>query len=171
MKPLAGLVLVVFASAALAQPKPKPFTSDAGKFTAAFPAAPRESAKTADLAVGEVTYTTFTHAASDGNTLMVSYADYPAAATKPDNLKTLFDGLRDGAKRPDGKLSGEEKTLEVGPDKLPGREFLIEKGKQRVRIRAVVSGARVYLVAAIGPEAFATGKDATAFLDSFTVTK
>ena len=112
-----------------------------------------------------------TYANSDGNAFMVSYTDFPASATKEENHGTLFEGIRNGVKGTDGKLVGEEKEIKFGPDKLPGREFTIEKGKQRIRFRVVLSGSRVYQVAAIGTEAFVTGKDGTAFLDSFHITK
>ena len=54
---------------------------------------------------------------------------------------------------------------------MPGREFVVDKGKQRVRYRVVLRDARLYQVAAIGTADFATGKDATQFFESFELTK
>jgi hypothetical protein len=167
-----GFVLVVFAGVAIGQKGEKgDYPSGEGKYSVKFPGTPKTASKTTRSAVGELTVNVATYANSDGNVYMVSYTDFPEAATKPENHATLLDGIRDGVKGKDGKIAGEEKKLESGPDKLPGREFTVEKGKQRIRYRVIVSGSRVYQVAAIGTEAFATGKDATAFLDSFQVTK
>jgi hypothetical protein len=164
-----GLVLVAFGGAAGArQPV---HTSDEGKYSVKFPGAPKLKSETVKSAIGDLTVNIATYANSDGNTFMVSFADFPEAATRPANLDTLFAGLRDGVKGRDGKFAGDAKAVEHGPDKLPGREFVVEKGKQRIRMRVLVRDNRVYQVAAIGTEAFATGKDGTAFLDSFQVTK
>ena len=165
---LGGFVLVVFVGAASAQHEHAPAE---GKYSVKFPGAPKITSQTAKSAVGDLTVNVATYANSDGNAFMVSYTDFPEATTKPDKLTTLFDGIRDGVKGKDGKLVGEEKKLEFGDDKLPGREFTIEKGKQRIRYRVVVRDNRVYQLATIGTEAFVTGKDGTAFLDSFQVTK
>lgn len=166
-----GVVLVAFVASASAQ-QPE-YASAEGKYKVRFPApgTPKLRSDTTKSAVGDLTVNIATFANSDGNVWLVSYTDFPAAATKPENHKTLLDGIREGAKGRDGKLSGEEKSIEHGADKLPGREFLVEKGKQRVKMRVVVSGSRVYQVALIGTEAFAAGKDGTAFLDSFSITK
>ena len=73
----------------------------------------------------------------------------------------------------DGKLVGDEKTIQFGADKWPGREFTVDKdkGKQRIKFRVVIRNNRVYQVVAIGTAEFANGKDATAFLESFELTK
>lgn len=165
------VVLAAFDAGAGAQ-QPE-YTAGDGKYKVRFPGTgqPKLRTEVTKSAVGDLTVNIATFANSDGSVWMVSYTDFPAAATKPENHKSLLDGIRDGAKGRDGKLSGEEKTLEHGADKLPGREFVVEKGKQRVRMRVVVSGNRVYQVALIGTEAFVTGKDGTAFLDSFSITK
>lgn len=161
-----GFVLVALAATASAQQKLH--TSADGKFSVAFPGQPRETPKTAATAVGEVQVNVFTYANADGNAFMVSYSDFPAAATKPDNHKTLFDGVRDGIKGRDGKVAAGEKDFKLG--ELPGREFVVEKGKTRIKMRVVVSGNRVYQVAAIGTEKFAND-EGTKFLDSFSITK
>lgn len=166
-----GMVLVAVAAVGVAQ-QPEYVATD-GKYKVRFPSPgqPKLRTEVTKSAVGDLTVHIATFANSDGSVWMVSYTDFPDAATKPENHKSLLDGIRDGAKGRDGKLSGEEKTIEHGADKLPGREFVVEKGKQRVRMRAIVSGNRVYQVALIGTEAFVTNKDGTAFLDSFSITK
>ncbi|QJW96130.1 hypothetical protein [Frigoriglobus tundricola] len=172
MRPiLVGIILAAYTTPALADHER--YTSDDGKFAADFPGAPKVTAKTTPSAVGNLQVHVATYANSDGSTFMVSYTDFPDPATKPDNLGTLFDGIRDGVKGRDGKVVGEEKTIKFGPNKLPGREFTVEKdkGKQRIRYRVVVRDRRVYQVAVIGSQDFTSGNDATAFLATFELTK
>lgn len=159
MRAALGVMFVVFGGAALAQ-QPE-HTSDDGKYSVKFPGAPKIKAETAKSAIGDLTVNVATYAQGNGDTYMVSYTDFPEAATRPANHDTLFAGLRDGVKGRDGKFAGDAKVISHGPDKLPGREFVVEKGKQRIRMRVVLSGSRVYQVAVIGTEAFATGKDST----------
>ncbi len=171
MKPiLVGIILAACTSTALADHER--YTSEDGKFAVDFPGAPKVAIpQTAKSAVGNLKVYVTTYANSDGNTFMVSYTDFPDSATKPDNLDTLFDGIRDGVKGRDGKV-GDEKNIKFGPGKLPGRDFTVEKDKkQRIRYRVVVRDNRVYQVAAIGSPEFASGKAATAFLESFELTK
>ena len=169
MRAAFGVVLIAFAGPVVAQPNE--YASTEGKYTVKFPDAPKVTSQTAKSAVGDLKVNIATFANSDGNAFMVSYTDFPAVATKEENHGTLFEGIRNGAKGTDGKLVGEEKELKFGPDKLPGREFTIEKGKQRIRFRVILNGGRVYQVAAIGTEAFVTGNSGTTFLDSFQITK
>jgi hypothetical protein len=169
MRAVVGVVLVAFVGAGVA--RSADYSSGEGKYSVKFPAAPKVITQNTKSAVGDLTVNIATYANSEGNAFMVSYTDFPALATKEENHATLFEGIRNGAKGSDGKLVGEEKEIMFGPDKLPGREFTIEKGKQRIRFRVVLNGSRVYQVAAIGTEAFATGKEGTVFLDSFQITK
>jgi hypothetical protein len=169
MRAAFGVVLFAFAGAAVAQPKDH--APPEGKYTVKFPDKPKVTSQTAKSAVGDLTVNVATYANSDGNAFLVSYTDFPDSATKQENHGTLFEGIRNGVKGTDGKLVGEEKEISFGPNKLPGREFTIEKGKQRIRFRVILSGSRVYQVAAIGTEAFVAGNSGTAFLDSFQITK
>ena len=72
--------------------------------------------------------------------------------------------------RADGAVLA-EKDVEIGPDKLPGRDLDIQKGKERVRVRLVLRGDRLYHVAVVGSPAFVSSRDAAKFLDSFELTK
>ena len=83
----------------------------------------------------------------------------------------FFDGVVSGVKGKDGKVVGEEKVLEFGQDKLPGRELVVDKGKQRIRFRAVLRDTRLYQVAVIGTAAFVAGRDASGFIESLALTK
>jgi hypothetical protein len=146
------------------------FAPKGGGYTICYPGKPRESTQTAKTMIGDVKITTATYATSDGNVYMVSYNDFPEGATKPENRNSLYDGVREGIKGRDGKLIGEE-VLAFGADKLPGREYVIDKGKQRMKFRVVLRDNRMYQVAVIGTNNFVAGKEAKSFLDSFALTK
>ena len=149
------------------------YSSDEGKFSVRFPNAPKVTEQTAKTAVGDLTVTVAVYANSDGSTLMVSFTDFPDAATKTENHATLFNGIRDGIKGNNGKLVGDEKNLTFGPDKLPFREFVVDKDKpkQRIKCRVILRDNRVYQLVVIGTADFTGGKEATAFLESFELTK
>ena len=76
-----GLALVAVAGLALAQQGA--YSSEQGKYRAKFPGAPKESEATAKSALGDLKVTTATYANSDGGTFLVSFTDFPEAATKP----------------------------------------------------------------------------------------
>ena len=169
-RPAALVVLLLGTSAAAAQPAGEVFSPRDGGFSVRFPGRPKDSTQTAKSRLGDLRVFTATYATGEGNVYLVSHTDFPPGATKPENRATLFDGVRDGLKGKDGKVLS-EKDAEIGPNKLAGRDIELEKGKQRVRFRVVVSGDRLYQVAAIGTPAFVGGKEAGAFLDSFELTK
>jgi hypothetical protein len=165
--PLAGFVLLFFAGTIAAQPGAHSDTQ--GKYKVKFPGAPKVTSQTANTAVGELTVVVAVYAGSDGNVFLVSYTDFPESATKPANHATLLDGIRDGVKGDKGRFVGGEKKLTFGPDKLPLREFVVDKDKpkQRIRCRVILRENRLYQLAVIGTTDFTGGKEATAFLDSF----
>jgi hypothetical protein len=168
---LLGVVFVLGGGSALAQPKGV-YSSEEGKYSVKFPGEPKVSTKKTRSDLGELKVVIATYATADGNAYMVSYTDFPAAATKPENRGTLYDGVRDGVKGRDGKLVS-EKEIEFGPDKLPGREVVVDKGKgkQRVKFRVVLRDDRLYQVLVTGTTEFVGGKDATRFLESLELTK
>ena len=166
MRPLlVGILLAACTSSALADHERH--TDEDGKFAVVFPGKPKSTAKTTNSAVGQLKVHVATYASSDGSTFMVSYTDFRPEATKPNNLDTLFEGIRDGVKGSDGKMVGEEKSIKFGPGKLPGREFTVDKGKQRIRYRVVVRDSRVYQIAAIGSQEFTSASETTEFFESF----
>lgn len=175
---LGGLVLTAGLVALLAdrpapaqQPPGEVFRSKEGQFSVRFPGKPKENTQTAKGPAGDLTVYTATFATTEGNVYLVSYTDFPQGTVRPEDHQRMFDGVRDGLKR-DGKVLSEV-ALSVGPEKLPGREIVIEKEKpkQLVRVRVMIRDHRFYQVAVVGSDAFVKGKEATAFLDSFEVTK
>jgi hypothetical protein len=167
------LAILVVAAPLFAQSKKgEDYAPTDGRFSVRFPGKPKEKTDTAKSAIGDLKVFTATYALSDGSAYMASYTDFPEAAAKPENRNTMYDGVREGLKGKDGKVLAES-AVEIGPDKLPGRDIEIEnkKEKKRLKFRIVLVDNRLYQVAAIGSTNFATGKDADAFLKSFTITK
>lgn len=168
MRARAALCLVVFVlAAAPAATAGNTHKSAAGRYKATFPGAPKESEQKAKSAVGELKVVSTLYATSDGYVYLLSYTDFPVGATKPENRGALFDSVREAVRTRDGKVVGAEKEIAFGPDKLPGREFTVDKGKQRTRYRIVLSGSRLYQQAVIGPADHVSGPDANTFFDSF----
>jgi hypothetical protein len=138
-----------------------------GKFSVRFPGAPKESTRKARSAVGELKVFAATFAADENRVYVVSYTDFPAGTATPETRRALLDGARDGLKGKEGVVRSET-DVEA---KYPGRDVELEKGEQRVRARLVLRGDRLYQVAVVGTPAFTSGKEASAFLESFDLTK
>jgi hypothetical protein len=143
------------------------YSPKGGNFTVRFPGKPKESTQKTKSSIGEVEVFAATFASSDGNVFMVSYSDLPEKATKKENLDSLFEGVREGAKG-EGTVRVCDK-LEFGPMKLPGRELKLVKDKQWVRMFVIVRDNRLFQIAAVGSQTFAEGKEANRFLESFQV--
>src|SRR5262249_44524083 len=111
------------------------FKSKDGRYSAHFPGKPKETTQATKSPLGDLKVHTATYATADGNVYMVSYTEFPAEAIKPELRDTLYDGVRNGLAK-DGKQVSEKK-VEVGKDKLPGREIVIDKGKVQMRFRVV----------------------------------
>lgn len=167
----AALVLSFTCASAAQQPAAEAYTSADGHYKVRFPGAPKVTPQTAKSALGDLKVTVAVYATAEANVFMVSYTDFPVAATKAENRKTLFDGVRDALKGKGEVVA--EKDAEFGPDKLPTRELVVDrdKGKQRIKLRAVLRDNRLYQVAVIGTADFVSGKDATTFLESLELTK
>jgi hypothetical protein len=168
MRTASTLIILALVGVAVAQPGG--YAHPEGKYRAGFPNTPKLSEQVTKSAVGDLKVNIASYATSDGNVYMVSYTDFPAAATKPENHATLYAGIRDGVKGSNGQVS-DEKDRTFGADKLPGREFTVTKDKVRMKFRVVLRDSRLYQVAVIGTADFVKTKDATAFLDAFDFTK
>ena len=171
----AGLVValgLLYTGCVIAQPMAEPFASKDGKFTVRFPGKPKETTTTPKSPLGELKVHTATYATAEANVFMASYTDFPDGTGKPETRDTLYEGVREGLKGKDGvAVNDMEKEFEVGKEKLPGREFDVTQGKQKLRFRVVLRGDRLYQVAVIGTQAFVESKEAFGFLDSFALTK
>jgi hypothetical protein len=136
-----------------------------GKFRALLP--PEVNIK--DSKSGGTVTKSFVGAVAGDRVFVVSYSDLPLAV----NAKQARDVLAGFAKSVAGKggkvLSGKE--VAVGPEKLPGRDVLIEQPKNFLRMRGVISGKRMYQVMALGPKDFVTSADADKVIESLEITK
>jgi hypothetical protein len=164
---IVGLAFLAFAGVIIAQPNGA-YSSTEGKFNVRFPGTPKVTTKTTDTGLGELSVSIATFANADGNLYMVSYTDLPTAP-EPQHHAKLFTGVRDGIKG-NGKQV-EDKEMAFGPNKLPGREFVVDKGKQQIKLRVILHENRLYQIAVIGTANFIGGKDAHQFLESFELTK
>ncbi len=153
----------------LARPAAEVYTSKAGGYSATFPGAPKEETKTQRGPTGEVKVYLAYFAQANGAAYLTSHHDYPGKPTA-EQQKTILDAVVKGATPKDGKLV-ESKDLEFGADKLPGRAYQVDRPKLSVRGIVVYKEGRVYQAIVSGPKDFVGGKEATAFLDSFAVTK
>ncbi len=171
----AGLLTTLAGELPIHQPTLEEYAPEGGGFSVRFPGKPKESTQSPKSELGEVTVHTATFATSDGNVYMVSYTDLPAAAVKPDAVKTLFEGVREGV-RAQYETVKEDKEINfsVGGMKVPAHELLLanDKSKQQARLRVMIVGNRMYQIGLIGAASFVDkDKNATAFLNSFKVTK
>jgi hypothetical protein len=164
------LTVILLAAPDVSAQRGEAYSPENGRFTVRFPGRPKESTQKARSTLGELKVTTSTYATSDANVYMVSYTDFPEGAAKAENSGTLFDGVREGLKGKDGKLQ-DEKEIKVGRDKFPGRDIVVDKDGKRLKFRVVLRDSRLYQVAVIGTPSFVTSKDATAFIESFELTK
>lgn len=162
----AAVLAALLVSPAVAQRPGPSYSPPGGGYKVVFPGKPKEASQTAKTKVGDLKVLTATYATAEGNVFLASQTEFPADALAPDGLGTVYDGVRDGLKGKDGKVVS-EKEVTVGDGRLPGREVLVDKGKQQTRFRVAVKGNRLYQVAAVGAGPFVTGAEATAFLDSF----
>jgi len=65
-----------------------------------------------------------------------------------------------------------DKEITLGKDKIPGREVIVDKGAQKMRVRAFIDKTKMYQVLVIGKSKDeVTTKDADKFLDSFEIPK
>ena len=144
MRPL--LVLLLVAAPATAADL-LPFKSQAERWVARFPAQPTPDSK--ELAIGgSRSVPLVMHSAKDPKSqavFSITVAEYPPAFAEVP-AATLLDGVRDGLKGKDGKVTA-EKPLK-GPH--PGRAVRIEAGRNTVRSRLVLVGTRLYQVTVAG---------------------
>ena len=165
-----GLLILLTAAAAQAQPEGVDVSPKGGRFKVRFPGKPEEKSQKAKSPLGELTVYTATFATAEGGVYLVSHVDYPAAAGTPAEHETLLNGAREGLKGKDGKVVSEA-PVPHAPNKAGGREVVIDKGKVQLRYRLFIRDGRLYQVGTVGTGGFVTGKAATEFLDSFELVK
>lgn len=166
------LLAVALLAAAAQQPAAlqfQPFASAAGRYKVIFPGAVKTESTEITTPAGPRTLT-FDSVSLDADVrFMVTFVDPPDDVAKQPPGPRL-DKVRDAAKGSDGKVVS-DKDVQVGAEKYPGRDVLIEKPLYAVRNRIVIAGPRLYQVLVQGPKEFVTSRDADRFFDAFEVTK
>jgi hypothetical protein len=167
----AALLLLVPALVALAgcpAPPPWEFVSKEHKFKVRFGSEPDVSAN-----MGAFTKTSVYSVESAAGALVVIVVDMPVPDDDPPGRAELYlNSARDDLVRAAGaELTADAPTTLAG--KYPGREFAAkfhrpQPGVTRARIYLV--GKRLYQVMVRGTEAYASTREADAFLESFMVT-
>jgi hypothetical protein len=145
------------------------FTSDDGKFAAAFPGLPKLKP---EIVAGK-TIKTYLFEYPAG-AYAVAYADAgfgDAELQQPGFVEHLLDSARDGClAKVQGKLVSEQK---ITLDGNPGREIKLELPEQKglMRDRVYLARARLYQVMVVGKPWFVNSADADQFLNSFKLIK
>jgi hypothetical protein len=172
MRPQLAVLVVLFAAGfvtADSKPKPTAITPSEAGFTAIFPNEPREMYKDIATAAGNVTVVTY-RVELKSIVYSVSFTDYPESFGEIDPEKILT-GVRDGMKG-DGSAKKDEKTH---LDNIPGRDIVIEAGKNQIRSRVYLSKRRLYQVMVSGTTKImadqAREKEIESFFSSFAWAK
>lgn len=163
------LVLVVgFGGVAVGQDF-KQFASGAGRYKVQFPGDVKS--ETTDIKAGKNTLklTLDSVELKGDTTFLVSYVDATEDIAKQPPGPRL-DKVRDGNKGPTGKVHL-DKEVQLGVEKHPGRDLLIETPNGYIRNRVVIAGNRLYQVMIQGTKEVVTSPSADKFIDSFEVTK
>jgi hypothetical protein len=163
---VATLLLVVSCALAAAEDLDlKPYFSGEGKYRVLLP----DPVKTQDAKMGGTVTKSATSVVSGNAAFAVSYADL-GFEVPADQVKTVLAGFHKSIAGKDGKVLSAKDAV-VSDDKLPCRDALIQQPKSFARVRALVVGKRVYMIAAMGTKEFVTSKDADKVLDSFSIVK
>ncbi len=164
-----GIALLLFGAAtALGQPTKsgETFTSDPGKYRVTMPGSTINNSK--DYAAGKWILKITTDKCSTRDAILaVTFTDYPADFELAEEKK-LIDGVRDGIKGVDGKVTVEKDTHITG-SKQAGREVQIEAGKIVIRARIYLVGRRLYQQTVTGTKDSVKNEAADEFFKSFAL--
>lgn len=120
------------------------FHSVEGRFKVLLPTKPTTQTLSLETPQGRITHYGFT-AAQSGVICIIEYADLPKQVATPDNIKAIFDEVRDQLlKTVEGKLANE--TI-ISLDAHPGRELKINLRGGTARARFYMVNERLYQLA------------------------
>jgi hypothetical protein len=172
MAKLLILVLLMCSIAAAQEPSSEAtwekFSSSEGRFTLLSPTKPEAASREVESKVGKLMLYSFS-SNSQVAILMISYGDYPNAASDSVQAERILDGVRDGVIRGSSTSLIAEKQRWIRG--YPGREFT-GSGKSEGRDisyswRIYLVGRRLYQVAGATLATNAGHPDVAKFLDSF----
>jgi hypothetical protein len=145
------------------------YTSADGKYKVLLPGEVNTMDKKLGGTVGGTNTKTASAFVGSDAAFAVSYADL-MLEVPADQVRGVVSGYVKSLAGKGGKVLS-SKDCTIGPDKVAGREVLIQQPKNFLRVRATIVGKRLYQVVAAGPKDFVTSKDADKVLDSFEITK
>ncbi len=165
---IAALTVVVCGALTACAADDEKFTSKEGKYAVRFPGGAETKAETSK--VGQ-TNVESVKGRLNGGTFVAGYKDGPDQL-KMVPPKDIFDTLMKMATDNGIWKVTSSTDSDFGVNKLPSRSMLIERKEGTwANTRFILSGNRVYLLSVNGSKDVVTSKEATAFLDSFELTK
>lgn len=192
---LVSSVIVCFAQSGNPPPPPAPAieynasawketSSAVGDFTVLMPGTPTLTTEQVETDAGKIS-NRLLHLSTKTAVYMVSFADFPVRLDEPDVVKQALDASRDNILAED-KSTNLLSEKEIDFNGQAGREWLIQKGKDMIRVRAFFIKERFYQIGISTPlnVAFKTRQPSanpqdrtdfyeatsTKFLDSFKLT-
>ena len=165
----AVITLLCCGFAAVAQPVEwSKVDSTEGRFRALMPSKAEPTRSEVASKGGKITLFTFSSSNKTG-AYMLSYADYPNAATSPAQEQTVLDGVRDGVLRgAEAALVSETKMTLNG---YPGREMrakrMVEGTEMIFSWRLFLVGRRLYQLAVATTKADSESPEIRKFFLSF----
>jgi hypothetical protein len=166
---IAVVGVVAILGVATAQVEFKQYASTDGRYKVLFPGAVKS--ETVDVPSGkdQVKVTIDSVELRGGTAFMVTYVDTPPEVAKSPPGPRI-DKVRDANRGEKGKVI-EDKPMELGTEKYPARDVLIQTPDGYLHNRIIIAGARLYQVMVRGDKDVVTSPSAAKFLDSFEVTK
>jgi hypothetical protein len=144
------------------------YVSKEGGFAARFPAGADVTTKTVPAPGGLKAVVTTAVVKAKQQTYIVTYTVHQKGVLKAP-AKTILDlGEKATLSQPQ-TLRLEVKNLAVGKEKYPAREILTDRDGNQTRTRFIAADPVLYTLVVGGPKEFASGDEATDFLDTFEI--
>ena len=157
-----------FAEATQQQVEWPKLESTEGRFRVVMPMKADSSVSEVDSKSGKIPVYTFSSSNKTGS-FMLSYADYPNAASTPENEQAVIDAVRDGVLRGTKSVLVVESKLTLNGH--PGREMratrMIEGTEMIFSWRIFLVGRRLYQLAVGTTKADSESPDIKKFFTSF----
>ncbi len=147
----------------------EPYVSVEGGYVAHFPVGAEIKTKTVDVPGGLKAVVTTAVLKAERQTYIVTVTPHQKGVLKAPAKAILELGEKATVGQPKTvRLSAKDFT--VGKAKYPAREILTVREGNETRTRFIAADPVLYTVVVGGPMEFASGKDASAFLDSLEIT-
>jgi hypothetical protein len=137
-----------------------------GGYVAFFPVGAEVKEKTVDIPGGLKAFVTTATVKATQQTFIVTYTPHQKGVLKAPAKATLELGEKAVVGVPKTMLLS-AKSFTLGKEKYPARELLTIRDGHETRTRFIAADPVLYTLVVGGPKEFASGKDASAFLDTF----